>query len=212
MGRILIEDLWYSHNEAEWRSELDAYWSQVRPKDLDLYKEMDKLNVNMIRSMSAGEWFTFLLEKYFRWKYTAANRYTTTTNYLKKYKEESKIEDLHKIKMRILVIDKRDIKKLLRTMCEVKGLGTAGASGLLSLLYPNHFGTVDQFVVKALKEISHAPELKDIHNINPENITISQGVILIDIMKNKAENLNSFFKTDFWTPRKIDMILWTFRR
>lgn len=212
MERISIQDLWYSQNEAEWKSELDTYWSQVKPKNLELYKEMDKINVKMIRSMSADEWFIFLLEKYYRWKYTAANRYITTTNYLKKYKEENKVEELDNIKIRILAIDKRDTKKLLKIMREIKGLGTAGASGLLSLIYPNYFGTVDQFVVKALKEITNAPELKDIHKINPENITISQGVVLIDIMKTKAENLNNLFKTDFWTPRKIDMTLWTYGR
>lgn len=212
MERISVQDLWYFQNEDEWKSELDAYWKYIKPENLRLEKEISKINVEMIRSMSADEWFDFLLDKYFRWKYTAANRYTTTTNYLKKYEEENRIEELHKIKNKLLKIDKRDIKKLLKILSEIRGLGSAGASGLLALLYPNHFGTIDQFVVKSLKEIKSIPESKDVNKINLENITISQGVLLINIMKNKAENLNKLFKTDFWTPRKIDMILWTYER
>jgi len=212
MERISVRDLWYSQDEDEWKSELDAYWKYIKPENLRLEKEISKINNEMIRSMSADEWFDFLLNKYFRWKYTAANRYTTTTNYLKKYKEENKIKELEIIKNKLVKTDKRDTKKLLKTLSEIKGLGPAGASGLLALLYPNHFSTVDQFVVKSLIEIKSIPESKDVNKINPENITISKGVLLINIMKKKADDLNKLFNTDFWTPRKIDMILWTYGR
>ena len=212
MERISVQDLWYSQNEDEWKSELDAYWKYIKPENLRLEKEISKINVEMIRSMSADEWFDFLLNKYFRWKYTAANRYTTTTNYLKKYKEKNRIEELDIIKNKLVKTDKRDTKKLLKTLSKIRGLGPAGASGLLALLYPNNFGTIDQFIVKSLIEIKSIPESKDVNKINRENITISQGVLLINIMKNKAEDLNKLFNTDFWTPRKIDMILWTYER
>jgi len=33
----------------------------------------------------------------------------------------------------------------------------------------------------------------------------------IDILRKKAAQLNELFHTDEWTPRKIDMILWTLR-
>ena len=48
--------------------------------------------------------------------------------------------------------------------------------------------------------------------MNPESLTNNDGVILVEIMREKAEELNRNFNTDFWTPRKIDMILWSFGR
>ncbi len=212
MARISIQGLWDSDNEDEWKSELKVYRTKIIPEDLPLDVEMSKITLETIRSKSPEEWFNFLLKKYYRWKYTAAKRYTTTTNSLKIYREEHKIEELYEIRNKILAIDKHDTKRLLEATSDIKGLGTAGASGLLSLLYPDQFGTVDQFVVKALQEIKSAPELKDVHDIKPKSITIPQGLLLIDIMKKKAEDLNKLFKTDFWTPRKIDMILWTYGR
>ena len=91
-------------------------------------------------------------------------------------------------------------------------MGIAGASGLLSLLFPKYFGTVDQFVVKRLLEISNLPELNLIKKINPEVISLNEGVLLIEIMWNKAEELNKKFNSYNWTPRKIDKVLWCIDR
>ena len=48
--------------------------------------------------------------------------------------------------------------------------------------------------------------------INPNNISLSGGVLLSNILKNKSVELNQKFDTDFWTPRKIDMVLWSIER
>jgi len=37
------------------------------------------------------------------------------------------------------------------------------------------------------------------------------ALLLIDIMRRKATELDALFPTDEWTPRKIDMILWATR-
>jgi len=212
MERISISRLWYSQNEYEWTSELDAYWKRIKPEHRIIEIELNKINIQNIKEMSKEEWYVFLINKYFKWKYSAANRYATTTRYLRKYEEENKLKELNLIKEKLLKIDKTDIKNLIKTLKKIKGLGTAGASGLLALLYPKSFGTVDQFVVKALMEIKDLPELERIKKINPENISISNGVFLIGIMKKKAKSLNLLFNCNFWTPRKIDMILWTYGR
>ena len=47
--------------------------------------------------------------------------------------------------------------------------------------------------------------------MNKNNITLKNGVILISIYRQKANELNIKFNTNFWTPRKIDMILWANR-
>jgi len=111
--------------------------------------------------------------------------------------------------------DRKDIRRGLDLAGGIKGFGVGGASGLLSLLFPEQFGTVDQFVVKALQKIRTFPEgeissreIQALRRMNPKNLSKSDGIILIGIMRRKADNLNSIFGSRFWTPRKIDMILW----
>jgi len=48
--------------------------------------------------------------------------------------------------------------------------------------------------------------------MNEMSLTTQDGVILIRIMQRKAIQLNQIFNSTEWTPRKIDMILWTYGR
>ena len=107
---------------------------------------------------------------------------------------------------------KTEIGECLEIACEIYGLGTAGASGLLAILFPEYFGTVDQFVVRRLQEIHHPLYADALNRMNPEGLKIKDGIILVNIMKEKAAELNARYDTDFWTPRKIDMILWAYGR
>jgi hypothetical protein len=91
---------------------------------------------------------------------------------------------------------------------KISGLGTAGASGLLALLFPSSFGTVDQFVVKSLLKVRRLAERDLLSAMTPEALTIVDGVVLIKIMRRKAAELRAAFGSDFWTPRKIDQVLW----
>lgn len=161
--------------------------------------------------MDVNKFYDFLLNKYFKWKYTADNRYATTTKALIKYQDVG-MDELDKIKHDLFIFDSNNINEGLRIAKKIRGLGTAGASGLLSLLFPKYFGTVDQFAVKALREIPDLPENTEIKGMNPKALTLENGVLLIRIMRNKANELNLSFQTDYWTPRKIDMVLWTYGR
>jgi hypothetical protein len=60
----------------------------------------------------------------------------------------------------------------LKTAGEIKGLGIPGASGLLSVMYPAEFGTVDQFVVKALRETDVVETAAHLSKMNPMSLTI----------------------------------------
>ncbi len=66
-------------------------------------------------------------------------------------------------------MDKDNIQQCLAVACSIRGLGTAGASGLLAVLFPTSFGTVDQFAVKALVKIPELPESNLIVGMNPES-------------------------------------------
>jgi hypothetical protein len=208
---ITIDDLWESNNEHYWRLALENYWSFVRPENVELERELNDLKLERITGLDPVGWYDFLHDEYFRWKYTARNRYASTTLSLKRYKESNQLDVLFDIKKRLLAFDVSNISIGLLIAKEIHGLGIAGASGLLSLMYPNNFATVDQFAVKALCQITSLTESSDLSIMKPENLTLRNGIILINIMQRKAKENNRLFVTDFWTPRKIDMILWASR-
>ena len=173
---------------------------------------MDELDAEIVRKMGPKAWFEFLLEKYFRWKYTAPNRYASTTKMLRSYAANNELAALHAIKERLFAVDRDNIQQCLSIASLIRGLGIAGASGLLAVLFPTQFGTVDQFAVKALAVIPELPERALIAAMNPESLKLNEGAILIRIMRGKADELNRTFSTTEWTPRKVDMVLWTCAR
>jgi len=205
--------LWNSEKEDDWFAALNEYWKYVKPSHFAVEKEFNPLNTAAVEKMNPEEWYEFLMKKYFFWKYTEPNRYATTTAQLKKYLADPHgLNELFLIKKRIFEFDQEDILAGLKVASEIKGLGTAGASGLLAVLFPEKFATVDQFVVKALLTIENLPELSQILKMIPDQLKISDAVVLINLMRNKATDLNGKFGASFWTPRKIDMILWASNR
>lgn len=209
---VPVSELWWSRNAQLWDKALERYWDFVLPANKSLERELEGLDHQRLHAFDEHGWYAFLLNEYFRWKYTAPNRYATTTAHLKRYARENTLHELFEIKVRLLTLDPSDIATGLAIATEIKGLGTAGASGLLSLIYPDAFGTVDQFVVKALREVPDLPESAILKDMNPTTLTIPDGVRLIRLMKAKSVDNNDCFQTSDWTPRKIDKVLWTYGR
>jgi hypothetical protein len=179
---------------------------------MQLELELDQLNSDTIKNLTTLEFYNFLHEKYFVWKYTAANRLATTRKSLEKYLLNDNMLELEEIHNLIFKYNTENIYQCLKNAQRIRGLGFAGTSGLLALLFPRYFGTVDQFVVKSLLKISNLQEHQELKRINPDKILFNDGVLLIKIMKNKALELNEEFNTAKWTPRKIDKILWSIDR
>ncbi len=208
-----ISQLWHRLDQESWTHALQGYWQYVRPANLKLEQSLDQLDINRVRNLDQNGWYTFLRDEYYRWKYTAPNRYATTTNSLSGYiTTEDGIETLYDIKAQILEMAPKDVRQGLQAACKIKGLGTAGAAGLLSLLYPAVYGTVDQFVVKALREVDDLPESPLLAKMKPTALSVANGVTLIAIMTRKANELNCAFGNQLWTPRRIDQVLWTYGR
>jgi hypothetical protein len=135
------------------------------------------------------------------------------TKKLAKCDDDETLGNLDQIRKRLLTLDSDDIHSGLETAAsEIRGLGIAGASGLLALMYPKTFGTIDQFAVKALRQVQGLPEAAALAQMNPEALTISDGVLIIDILRRKAADNNRVFKSDNWTPRKLEKVLWTYGR
>jgi hypothetical protein len=204
-----FDDIWNATDESEWNRLLRKYWSLVSVDNIQVEIELNRLTPDRIAHMDGDSWYAFLHDEYFVWKYTAKNRLATTRKALSRHRESGELEVLNGIRLAILNLVHSDIAASLKTACEIRGLGVAGASGLLSLLFPHHYSTVDQFVVKALSEVQqHADAVR---GMNPDGLKVSDGVTLTTIMRAKAGENNARFNSVFWTPRTVEMALWAYR-
>lgn len=202
--------LWHEGEESDWEQALTHYHTLY--KDAELEHEMDELKWESVHQMLPAEFYNFLKNQYFVWKYTAKNRLGSTLKQLKWYEESGQMDELGDIQEKIFNSDRADISTMLQVTGQIRGLGIAGASGLLSILFPELYGTVDQFVVKSLMLIDDLPEHDTVSKMAPEVLTLKNGVLLEEILRRKATELNRNFGSQSWTPRKIDMVLWSFGR
>ena len=170
---------------------------------------MEILDVERIRGLDARAWYDFLMNEYFRWKYTAPNRYASTTKHLRQYADSGDLAALARIKDRLFAFDLNDMKAGLSIATAIRGLGPAGASGLLAVMFPVAFGTADQFVVKALRSVPDLPESPVVAKMKPDQLTLQDAAVLIAIMRRKAVQNDQAFRTSRWTPRMVDKVLWT---
>ncbi len=131
----LISELWVSRNQEDWDAALKSYWENPSVKrNLEIEAYMDKLNPEAIKRLNRQEWYTFL-NKYFRWKFTDPRFIQTRLNNL----DTNSLETLFSIKEKLFAFDPRDVQKGLEITTSkkgIKGLGPAGASGLLAVLFP----------------------------------------------------------------------------
>src|SRR5688572_5986904 len=106
---ITINNLWESNDEHDWKIALENYWSFVQPKNMELERELNDLTLDKITSLDPMGWYDFLLDKYFRWKYTAPNRYASTTLAFKRHKNSNQLESLFDIKKRLITFNISDV-------------------------------------------------------------------------------------------------------
>ncbi|GAB6161212.1 hypothetical protein JCM12298_03710 [Desulfothermus naphthae] len=154
-------------------------------KNIPLELELFRICLDDLKAMSPCEWYDFLLNKYFLWKYTNGK----IRSYLTKQFESAYFNNktsLDKIKKEILVIDPLEIRESIATVLKIKGIGVGGATGLLSLIFPKYFGTLDQFLVIALQNISSS-----LQNINPNNLNLDDAVRLTKILRKISSSLNN---------------------
>ena len=80
---------------------------------------------------------------------------------------------------------------------------------MLSIMYPDRFGTVDKFVVLCLKETLTNDSI--IQSTNEEEIKIEQAIYIEKLMREKAKELNKLFSVVTWNARAIDKATWADR-
>ena len=204
--------LWNCKDEKIWIRALEGYWKNFSLEQMRLEQKINDIQYRIIKDYTVDEFYNFLHDEFFVWKYTAKNRLATTRMNLQKYKIENRMNELEEIKYDIFSSDFSDVSQSIKTVMKIRGLGSSGASAFLAIMFPDKFGTVDQFVVKSLLKVNGLEENKVLSQMNPENLKIKDIEFVMEIMREKAKELNKCFNTNFWTPRKIDMILWSIGR
>ena len=212
-----LNDLWTSATEEGWKNALDNYDQLIEGRDIDvrwIESYIRRVRAEDIRQLSSIEFYFFLYDKYLFWRYAAKpNRLATTRKALKQYLEKSKWDELAAIQRMLFSMDHTNIEGCIEVALQISGLGiNGGATGLLAVLFPEDFGTVDNRTLELLKGI---PSLED--ELSPishkeQLTTASDSAILIDIMRKKTKLLNEQFPNLNWTPRKFDMALWTYKK
>lgn len=204
----IINALWGSSDHDLWSWAESIYGkvpSAVRNREVEAF--LDALTPARAAAYSPEEFYAFLYDKFFLWKYTAKNRLASTRRSLSYYEEN--MQELALIQQALFSFEPSNVRLGLKIARLIRGLGCAGASGLLSVLFPGDYGTVDQFVVKALCQCDQSRG-DELHRIDPENITLDQAVLLEQLLRDKARQLNEENRTDCWSPRRVDKVLWTF--
>ena len=124
-----IEQLWHSSDASKWQHALDRYCKYIKPTHLELEREMDTLRPDDVRYLDADQWYDWLLKKYFVWKYTAPNRYATTTGHLKRQATDAGRHHLLTIRDRVLSCENASIGDALRCRDRVQGTWSGGRVG-----------------------------------------------------------------------------------
>lgn len=212
-----INSLWESQDENNWIDVLDRYWANLTvSKSRDTEQFMHKVKLEYIQRLDVQEWYDFL-NKYFRWKFMDNHLHERLMDL-----DKSSFEHLFCVKRRPLAIDELDLADSRRCLNLVKSprirvLDYPGASGLLALIFEEWYGAVDRCVLESLCKVEALPEKPRIGEVRAwvkiqKDWRESDEVLLIEIMRRRAVQLNAWFGTRRWTPQKIAMILRTSMR
>jgi len=205
--------LWNSTDEADWiRTATYDYMQQVlhhNPNNGNLENYMDNLNVEPVLANSES-FFTFLHDRLFPWKFSQGNILEANLNRLnamnavnREYAYNRMRELCHSLNGLCTndIYQSDLIYNALSIHNYIDGMGVACASGMLSVMFPRLFGTVDRFVRISLCAAGIMEP-----TANPEcDIDIDEAVRMENIMIGKSLS----FENENITPRVIDKALWT---
>jgi hypothetical protein len=208
--RLSMVELWNSKDPSEWDyCEGELYDAAVKPENRSVERELERPGLReRIARMDAAQFYAFLRDEYFKWKFTAEPERSQSPRYLARHVTDGTMDRVERARRNL--ISRGEVSKggsiwmLMGRNEGIHGLAVAGASGLLALVYPEEFGTVDVMVTRALQKVG----LREVMKINPEKIEVEDAVTMIEIMRIKALELNRMFGANKWTPRLIDRVLW----
>lgn len=197
-----LDELFRFDDESKWEEYEKIKYYDYANKDGRDDKQMEKaLNSELgkIKEVEFDKFFNILIEPYYEWiRMQPVNKNFITENK----------EILKKSFMELVAFEYE------RTLCEkpcceyygkyfsileqVKGIGEVSASGLLAIIHPELFGILNSDVQEILKE-------KYPGEFDGREKCVLMEEKLLEISK----ELNKAFGGDYWTPRRVDKVLWS---
>ena len=208
--RLSMVELWNSHDPREWDyCESELYDAAVKPENRAIERELERPGLReRIARMDATAFYAFMRDEYFPWKFTSGPQRIQNPRYLARHLTNGGMDRIERVSRHLVnrgeASKGASISMLMGRNGGVHGLAVAGASGLLALVYPEEFGTVDVKLTQALQQVG----LPQVARINPKAIHVEDAVVMIEIMRAKALELNRIFGVNKWTPRLVDRVLW----
>lgn len=206
-----IKALWDSKEQDDWENALLCYKTAVKDGNMEIEQKLNNMTTDDFRKMLPQDFYRFLVDDYVLWKYTDGRIRSRVQHSIKEFHQTYGDAEFYKILEGLFIIDPDDIYLHLTNITRIKGIGVAGASGILSLVFPQYFGTVDRFAVENLQKVYDEDSIyeNELHKMDPKNISVYEAVTVILIYRKKAEELFRAFGG--WTPRMVDMVLWSVR-
>jgi hypothetical protein len=161
--RLSMVELWRSQDPREWDyCESELYDAYVQPANRMIERELEKPGLReRIARMDAAQFYAFLRDEYFLWKFTSGPERTGNLKWLARHVSDGTMDRLERARRNL--VNRGDFSKdasilmLMGRHGGVHGLAVAGASGLLALVYPEEYGTVDVKVTEALQQVGLPP-------------------------------------------------------
>lgn len=125
-----VTELWRSSDPMAWEQALQRYWHFVQPRNIALERALDALDLRRLQNLSPQGWYDFLHDEYFRWEYTAPNRYATTTIQLRKCVDGHALDELESIRQQLLSLDLNDVRAGLKTAKKIRNRKSPSEDGL----------------------------------------------------------------------------------
>lgn len=202
---------WHSRDLRPWIDGERRYWELVSGRAHEIViieREFAQAQLPYVQKMNIADFHNFIV-KFIKWKFTRFRAFKVE-NFEKYYENPNNMRSLNEIREEILNLDYDNLPLAIMVPSQIYGIKTAAAPGLLSILRPEKFGTVDQFLIEALREVPTIANQWWFPGVyeRREALLPMDGVRLVQVLRAKASALNDTFQTTEWTPRRVDMVLW----
>ncbi len=101
---------------------------------------------------------------------------------------------------------------MLTAVSKIPGLGTIGGSGVLALVHPETYGTIDRMVLKSFHDNNEFQFVRTEADFSKDaKFGLEYGALVILRLREIAQQLNEKNRVNSWTPRRVDMVLFAAR-
>ena len=221
-----LVSLWRSNEVSAWRDALAKYWNH-RPvrRNIDVERHMDRLTPEDrdVILASGAALVDFLEHWYYSWKFFSIAPYDIPKHQAKVRAEYATNPAKYDAIARSLgSLNPDNVEQCLTYVASrsIPGLQISAGSGVLAVLYPTWFGTVDQHTLRALQTLDgdgaewlrrHIPGPETFFPANNNDLGRHAAKLMTQLYRQKSQELAQLDEETGWTPRRVEMVCYILR-